>query len=251
MKELMIHVEKIVRPIRAFAGRKLRMRQELLSHLQAALEEERGSSDDAAALDRAKARLGVPAELTRSLQLSVPRIERMLMARLPLPGSVERWEARSVPWPRDFPITMLQSVILSIGSTALLFAACLSPAMGLHFDRTAAQRTMVNHPRDWMLLNIAAMIITFGGFAASVRFTAAVAGSGRRMLRNAIIVVFGPPVTMMLILAAVNQRAATPAELFRGVIVGFIVLGLQTLMGQLIGTLRRPYAQWLTLDIAQ
>ena len=37
MKELMIHVERIVRPVIATQGRKLRMRMELLAHLQAAL----------------------------------------------------------------------------------------------------------------------------------------------------------------------------------------------------------------------
>ena len=49
-KDLMIYVERIVRPVRARQSRKLRMRRELLAHLEAALEEERcNRSDDAAA----------------------------------------------------------------------------------------------------------------------------------------------------------------------------------------------------------
>src|SRR5258708_27741313 len=113
MKELMIHVEQIVRPVRAFAPRKLRMRQELLTHLQAAVEEERGrDADEIAALGRAKARLGDPAQMTQALQESVPWGERMMMARLPLPSVLERMEMRGSRWWRlDWPMTMTQATV--------------------------------------------------------------------------------------------------------------------------------------------
>jgi hypothetical protein len=89
-KDLMIHVERIVRPVRADAS-KLRMRRELLAHLQAAYEEERARGlDEPAALAEAKRRLGDPAEITRQLQASVSRLERLSVTPFP------RW-VRAVP----------------------------------------------------------------------------------------------------------------------------------------------------------
>src|SRR5689334_20531134 len=46
MKALMVHVERIVRPVRASARRKLRMRRELLVHLQSAVEQERLAAEE-------------------------------------------------------------------------------------------------------------------------------------------------------------------------------------------------------------
>ena len=84
MKELMVHVERIVRPVRAMQFRKLRMRRELLAHLQAAFDEERAAgADETTARQRAEQRLGDPSELTRTLQQTVPWIERTLMMRVP------------------------------------------------------------------------------------------------------------------------------------------------------------------------
>lgn len=86
MKELMIHVERIVRPVRADWS-KLKMRRELLAHLQAAFEQERErGADEATAIAAAKRRLGDPAALTRQLQASVSRLERLAVT--PFPGSV-------------------------------------------------------------------------------------------------------------------------------------------------------------------
>jgi hypothetical protein len=82
MTELTQHVERVVQPVRASRSRKRRMRQELLTHLTAAYEEERARlGDDRLALGQALGRLGEPAELTRELQASVPRLERVLYAR--------------------------------------------------------------------------------------------------------------------------------------------------------------------------
>ena len=80
LQTMMIHVERIVRPVRATARRKLQMRRELLAHLQATLEEEQtAGADPQAAWKSAASRLGVPAELTRDLQKSVPLAERLII----------------------------------------------------------------------------------------------------------------------------------------------------------------------------
>jgi hypothetical protein len=61
------------------------MRQELLVHLTAVYDEERGRlGDDHLAAYQALRRFGDPAELTRELQAAVPRLERVMCS--PIPG---------------------------------------------------------------------------------------------------------------------------------------------------------------------
>ena len=73
MNELMVHVERAVRPVRARPARKLKMRQELLAHLAGIYDEELARrGDPAAARAEALRRFGDPAALTRELQDSVP-----------------------------------------------------------------------------------------------------------------------------------------------------------------------------------
>jgi hypothetical protein len=79
MKEFMVHVERAVRAVHASPARKQRMRQELLAHLTELMEEEKArGSDERQALARALQRFGDPADLSRDLQVSVPRLERWL-----------------------------------------------------------------------------------------------------------------------------------------------------------------------------
>lgn len=84
MKALKIQVERVVRPIYACERRKDRMREELYAHLLGIYEDElaRGGND-ANVIAPALARFGEPAELTCTLQESVPGWERILYVRLP------------------------------------------------------------------------------------------------------------------------------------------------------------------------
>jgi hypothetical protein len=85
MNEFMIQVERAVRPVRATAGRKDRMREEFLAHLTAIYEAELARlGDPALARQQALARFGDPADLTRELQASLSR--------------TERWEASGASW---------------------------------------------------------------------------------------------------------------------------------------------------------
>ncbi|MCC6698722.1 MAG: hypothetical protein IT365_24065 [Candidatus Hydrogenedentes bacterium] len=85
MKALRIHVERIVRPIRASVLRKNKMREELLAHLSSAYEEERAASNTGEeALVRAKQRLGDPDALRAELQSAVPWYERIGHTRVPI-----------------------------------------------------------------------------------------------------------------------------------------------------------------------
>jgi len=92
MEALRIHVERIVRPIRAGGLRKNKMREELLSHLEQRVAEARSkgmSPGDAAAY--AIDRLGEADTLRAELQQTVPGIERIVSVRLPLKGGVDQW----------------------------------------------------------------------------------------------------------------------------------------------------------------
>lgn len=85
MKALRIHVERIVRPIRASVPRKNKMREELLAHLRTAFDEERATvPTDEVAVSRAKQRLGDPDALRAELQSAVPWYERIGHTRVPL-----------------------------------------------------------------------------------------------------------------------------------------------------------------------
>jgi len=78
-------VERVVRPIRASTWRKNQMREELLTHLEGLMAEEKARrGDDVGAVRRARARFGEPGQLTTELQATVPRWERW--AFVPVPG---------------------------------------------------------------------------------------------------------------------------------------------------------------------
>ncbi|MGH7244994.1 MAG: hypothetical protein ACREJD_16385 [Phycisphaerales bacterium] len=123
---LMLHAERIVRPVRALQSRKLRMRTDLLAHLEAAVDEERGTGnaleDERAAVEHAKFRLGQPEELTKSLQQTVPVVERVLLAKIPFACGFSRFEERTAQVPgQSEPMTLGHKTILSVAANL----ACL------------------------------------------------------------------------------------------------------------------------------
>lgn len=91
MEALRIHVERLVRPIRAYGGRKNKMREELLAHLEQRVSDarERGlAEDDAIAL--AIEGMGDPAQLRAELQATIPTIERLSFVHLPV-DALDAW----------------------------------------------------------------------------------------------------------------------------------------------------------------
>ncbi len=89
------HIERVVGPVSASESRKDRIREELAAHLEASFAEERGHlGDDREAAEHAIRRLGEPGALTRSLQDSVPWLERVLYTRLLPDHRLETWGRR-------------------------------------------------------------------------------------------------------------------------------------------------------------
>lgn len=143
MTDLMTHVERIVRPVRADWS-KLRMRRELLAHLQASYEEERARGlDHPAAVAAAKRRIGDPAALTAQLQDSVSRFERFAVSPLPgsrlldrlagryadIPTLVSWGRARQPGTPFHWPSLLAAAVVLPILALILPTPAFLTSAM--------------------------------------------------------------------------------------------------------------------------
>jgi hypothetical protein len=73
LTQLKILVERAVRPVRASAGRKQNMREELLSHVIGVFEEEVAKlGDQSAAVEQTALRFGNPVDVTSQLQESIP-----------------------------------------------------------------------------------------------------------------------------------------------------------------------------------
>jgi hypothetical protein len=71
--QLMVLVERAVRPVRASADRTTKMRKELLAHVSEVFEEEMTKlGDERAALEQTRLRFGNPRDLTSQLQDTVP-----------------------------------------------------------------------------------------------------------------------------------------------------------------------------------
>jgi hypothetical protein len=86
-RQLKVHVERCVRPIRAANLRKDRMRRELFSHLSDAFAQERQRvDDDQRALRQSLARFGDVGQVRDELQASVSRWEQFLFQTLEPPG---------------------------------------------------------------------------------------------------------------------------------------------------------------------
>jgi hypothetical protein len=76
LRQLQVLIERAVRPVRASAFSKRRIREELLAHVTAVFEEELARvGGEQAAIDRTAERFGDPADLTGQLQASVPAFD--------------------------------------------------------------------------------------------------------------------------------------------------------------------------------
>jgi len=133
MIELRTQVERIVRPIRATAHRKNRMREELLAHLGELYQQELLAHPDnkVAALTVACKRFGEPAALRAELQATVPAVERFLA--LPLPSAQGRFQRRPGESTLDYTRrTVVWATVINAVVWLLLVLVC---AIGLQRER--------------------------------------------------------------------------------------------------------------------
>jgi hypothetical protein len=250
MNELMIHVERIVRPVSAAQGRKLRMRTELLAHLQAALEEDRARfpNDEPAAIEQAKQRLGEPAQLTRQLQQTVPMTERLLLARLPVGRRFENWDRKSARrlygncGPMTFGhISMLSGTAILTGVPFLMSVLSAVKTSGPQpiFNPFLCLGGLVG----WPLLLVASYRFVFGAATSDHRV------NGPATLQRGA-AVLGLQIALMFLVAwLIAHRSATAREFVTCVVSTLMFLAVSILVARCVAILRRPYDPWLTLSI--
>ena len=254
MNQLMIHVERIVRPVRARQSRKLRMRRELLGHLQAAMEEERGKgADEVAAFEQANQRLGDPAELTRELQRAVPWFEWLLLARTP--DKWNGWEKRAGKWFGIYdPGTIGNWLILyGSGAIAVLIICIVSPRVPPQV-RTAVFVDELNHPVHTKVILAVVWTMQWLWLYIGMRFlSAAAVPIGRfrpwRAIRIGILMLATQAFLMILIITQIVRRSPTLPEMAQSLGVALLLLGAGILVGRGVAKLRRPYDEWLALDV--
>ncbi len=253
MKELMIHVEQIVRPVRAFSARKLQMRRELLGHLQGALNEEhrRLPDDESAAIQAAKRRLGEPADLTRQLQQTVPRLERVLMARTPATSRInklELWLAASLAG-MNGRMAMGHSVILQV------FAVL---QIGIPIYLSADIRGVLSG-QGAQPIHLTAFFISFLVglellFILSVRFVLAAAAPAPqfdwvRVLKLGAINLALQTAVLFIATAAQVDRQPTIGLMAVPVGAGVVLQAISVAVARRIGVARQAYDEWFELGV--
>lgn len=254
MNELMVHVERIVRPVRAMQSRKLRMRRELLGHLEAALAEERERCDDeATAMTEATRRLGPPAELTAELQKSVPTIERVLLAKVPGIRGFGQWGAG---WDHrlfgmDPAMSLGHRTMLVAAATMLPYAAGILVAMRV--EPSIYLHAFMQRPLAAMLFNAFNLALMFLLMMVCGHFIGAFSappGSGRARRAAAsaaaIISLFIP--LMLACIAGLAGRDVRASDLVACAIITTMLLLAMAIVGKTIAVRRRPYDAWLTID---
>ncbi|HEY2585085.1 MAG TPA: hypothetical protein VGI81_04885 [Tepidisphaeraceae bacterium] len=253
MDELMIHVERIVRPVRAFESRKLQMRRELLAHLQETLEDERRHhpGDEPAAIEEARRRLGDPGELTKQLQKTAPLLERLLMAKLPITRPAERAEVRAgrFLYGTNSRLTPWHASLLVLLAGPLAGLPCYTPQI---------VRDVLTHtgkPAHVMAFFVGVLVGLNVMILASYRLVFAAAEPGRLLWRPRVIglaaLVLGMQIAFQFfVAAAAADRLPTAGDLAASVTITVVLLVCSLLLSRGVARLRQPYEPWLSLEVA-
>ena len=251
MKELMIQVERAVRPVRAEPARKLKMRRELLAHLICIYEEELARrSDPAAARAEALRRFGDPAALTRELQDSVPALERILHSPLPALGwmtAIQRLNARR-PGESDSHYAVRsavwQGVLLTIAAVPLVLIrmAGLGWALGLSelavMAGCLAALAVVNSAFLYLVSGMARAVRGNLRPAALVRAAGYWAGAVASGLASA-------PVSTRLLMGDENLHNRPPIV---AAVLAAVLLGIAA-VSRIDAVVRGRHSEWTALEI--
>ena len=158
MKALRVHVERIVRPIRASVPRKNKMREELLGHLMTAYAEEcRAGVPEEEAVARAAQRHGATGALRMDRQSSVPARERLAHGPIPI----------SAPELDDFagvPPVRFAARFTAVVMSFLVVGSPVIAAVGLLVYHSVGQSVI--HPRPLSLHGLISGIPCVAGMLA-------------------------------------------------------------------------------------
>jgi hypothetical protein len=244
MKDLMVHVERAVRPVRANERRKLAMRRELLAHLTAIYDEEKARhSDDPAALRAALERFGEPAVLTRDLQAAVPLAERLL--NVPIPGlwrPEERYEEPTA-------LRAAHGILLATVAGYLAAVPFLGPLPASHPPALMPARAA---GAAWVaaIVVLAAVFI----FLANIVYETARRPAGRSAWLKAgaatalALAVHAASTAVTAVLVGVDLDAVAAGLPYSLLFTAFMFLALAA-AAPVLEWSARPYREWLTLDL--
>jgi hypothetical protein len=253
MKELMIHVERAVRPVRAEPARKLKMRHELLTHLTSIYEEELARrSDPAAARAEALRRFGDPAALTRELQDSVPVLQRILHTPIPaLNGTraIQRLGARR-PGESDRRHGVRLAVWQGVLLTSLVVPLVIIRMAGSRWALGPSELAVM--AGCWAALAIlnSAFLYLVAGMARAVRGDLTPAALGRATGYWVGAVAAGlasAPVSGRLLLGNEHPHNRLWAI---AVVLAVVLLGIAAVM-RLDAVVKRRQSEWTTLEIGE
>ena len=251
--ELMTYVEKIVRPVRANQLRKLKMRRELLSHLESAFEEERGHiADDVTALDAAQRRLGTPGNLTVEFQKSVPFIERLLHSGTP--KITNGWEhlAYRRMGIEQLPTTLAQWLILyGAAAIALILAMLCVPRVP---GNIVVQKFIEHQMKFTDLLFVTGIFLQFVWAVLGMRYLGAtIFPAGKfsivRLLWRGSAVLVLQAIWISLLVVGAMDRLPTALEMIRSLGVTALAMAAVVPAGRWVALLRVPYDEWFSLVI--
>jgi hypothetical protein len=176
------------------------------------------------------------------------------MTQMPASSAVERLEARGGRWwGLDWPMTMSQSAVVVFGATALPWVGLIGLAIGLDLGGEKAVRQIAGRPLAATVMNVGNVVVLLALMMICARWVVAVASG--KSLRSAaagyaVAIVVAPAISLSLTIGCIQGRAATAAEIAWSLSLGLMWMIVQALLGRLVARMRRPYAEWLTLDVA-
>jgi hypothetical protein len=246
----MQHVESIVRPLRATQRRKLRMRRELLAHLQSALAEESPHHPtESAALDAAKSRLGTPADLTAQLQRSVPFLERLLLAHFPAPRALTRWEAlTAAKWA---PYTSLQQTLIILATLGTTLLLLLAPIYFLHENQRSAFFALQSTNPSLYYLICLLLFLLLTNFPLLTISLAEKLISSRLPWLHLLTTTTLAAAWLLVVHSLIAQQPLTPNSLITSLLTALALTTTQGLLTRAITGLPNPYHEWQQLQLAQ
>jgi hypothetical protein len=236
---LKIIVERAVRPVRASASRKGKMREELLAHVVGVFQEEWAKlGDERAAVERTTLRFGNPAEVTRQLQESVPARDAVRRYWEGRPGEPAWRTAIRVAWVSGTFALVVSGFILAIASFTV--------------------GSVDTWPREALFQCICAVLAIPAWLSGLVFLTsfmekALYGPAGRSWLKVALVVV-GSWLFMLLLLAAWSWPIWSAEWGYLNwnaiVLAGFLIVALHACALAQSSLLRRQYHEkWASLPI--
>lgn len=248
---LMQHVESIVRPLRATQRRKLRMRRELLAHLQSALAEESPHHPtESAALDAAKSRLGTPADLTAQLQRSVPFLERLLLAHFPAPRALTRWEALTAK--KWAPFSASQQILITLATVGITLVSLPTAIYLLPEERRSAFFNLQSTaPSHYLLICLAAFLILATLPLLTIGLAEKLSTTPRLPTLHLVATTLLLSAWFLFSHSAIAQQPLAPATITLSLLTALALTTFQTLATRAIAKLPNPYHEWQQLPLTR